>query len=81
MHLSSRLCALISKCAPPPDHVAFLANAIAPVAPIQLFGIFMALLVLADSILVVTIFPAVVMYHEKHLKHKGKGKDKGGGKD
>jgi predicted RND superfamily exporter protein len=47
--------------------VAFVANVVSPCAPLRLFGIFMAILVMVDYIFVITMFPAViVIFHKEH---------------
>jgi len=41
--------------------MAFATNAVNPSMPLRLFGIFMAILIMVDFFLVITIFPAVVV--------------------
>lgn len=49
---------------------AFAATALSPLAEVQSFGIFAALLILADYILVITFMPAVVTYWHNHLESR-----------
>ena len=44
--------------------VAFAANCISTIAPIRLFGLFMALLIAANLVLVVTLLPALIIINE-----------------
>lgn len=43
--------------------VAFLVNTVSPIPPIRLFGIWMALLICVDYILVITWYPLVQLVH------------------
>ena len=47
--------------------VAFVANVVSPCAPLRLFGIFMAILVMVDYIFVITMFPAVIVLFHKEV--------------
>ena len=46
--------------------IAFVANGVSAVPPIRLFGYFMALLVAANYLLVITWFPAVIVVHHRY---------------
>lgn len=50
--------------------VAFLANSFSPLMPIKAFGIYAAIIIPANYILVVFIFPPSVIFFEKHLEHR-----------
>ena len=50
--------------------VAFLANAFSPIMPIKAFGIYAAIIIPANFLLVVFIFPPCVIFFEKHLEHR-----------
>ena len=47
--------------------VAFLANVFSKLMPIQTFGIFAAIMVPVNYLLVVFVFPAVLMVHERYF--------------
>lgn len=44
--------------------VAFLANVFSPIMPIKAFGIFAAIVIPANFLLVCTIFPALIIFEE-----------------
>lgn len=44
--------------------VAFLANVFSPIMPIKAFGIYAAIIIPANFLLVCAIFPALIMYDE-----------------
>ena len=47
---------------------AFLATASSPLRPIAAFGYWASLIVAADYVLVITMYPAVLMIHYKYIK-------------
>mmetsp|Transcript_41135 Transcript_41135/g.62527 ORF Transcript_41135/g.62527 Transcript_41135/m.62527 type:complete len:246 (+) Transcript_41135:1382-2119(+) len=48
--------------------VAFLANAFSPIMPIQSFGIYAAIIIAANYLLVVMIYPSVVLWWEDNVE-------------
>lgn len=48
--------------------VAFLANYFSPIMPIKAFGIFAAIIIPVNFIMVCWIFPALVIFDEYYLK-------------
>lgn len=58
--------------------VAFLANSFSPIMPIKAFGIYAAIIIPANYLLVVFIFPPAVIWYENTFEDKicCKGKDK-----
>ena len=50
--------------------VAFLANSFSPIMPIKAFGIYAAIIIPANYLLVVFIFPPSVIFYEKYLEHR-----------
>ena len=50
--------------------VAFLANSFSPIMPIKAFGIYAAIIIPANYLLVVFIFPPCVIFYEKHFENK-----------
>ena len=48
--------------------VAFLANYFSPIMPIKAFGIFAAIIIPINFILVVWIFPALIIFEDKYIK-------------
>lgn len=51
--------------------VAFLANTLSPLMPIQSFGIYAAILIPANYFIIVMLFPAAVIYQEEKFGHLG----------
>ena len=49
---------------------AFAANAFSPIAPIRLFGIFMAAIVIANFLLVSSYYPALLSYYTSNCEHR-----------
>lgn len=47
---------------------AFLSNVGSSIAPVQLFGLFMAVLVFFNFVLVCTVFPALLVLHERAIE-------------
>ena len=47
--------------------VAFLANILSPQMPIQSFGIYAAVIIPANFVLIVMMFPPAVIIYEKYL--------------
>ena len=47
--------------------VAFLANAFSPLMPIKAFGIFAALIIMANFWLIVLLFPPAVIFYEAYF--------------
>ena len=50
--------------------VAFLANGFSPIMPIKAFGIYAAIIIPANYLLVVFIFPPAVIWYENKLEGK-----------
>lgn len=50
--------------------VAFLANYFSPIMPIKAFGIFAAIIIPVNFLLVCWIFPALVIFEENFIKVK-----------
>ena len=50
--------------------VAFLANYFSPVMPIRAFGIFAAIIIPVNFLLVCWIFPALIIFEENYIKVK-----------
>ena len=50
--------------------VAFLANALSEILPIRTFGIFAAIIIPLNYILVVTVLPSMLILHERHLLNR-----------
>ena len=48
--------------------VAFVANALSPIAPIQAFGVHASLVVLVNFGLTVTVMPSVMAVYERNLR-------------
>ena len=49
---------------------AFLVNTVSPIPPIRLFGIFMALLICVDYVLVITWYPLIQLIHFKICRRR-----------
>lgn len=47
--------------------VAFLANLISPMMPVQSFGIYAAIIIPVNYLLIVMLFPPAVIIHEKYF--------------
>ena len=50
--------------------VAFLANGFSPIMPIKAFGIYAAIIIPANYLLVVFIFPPAVIWYEDKVEGK-----------
>jgi predicted RND superfamily exporter protein len=50
--------------------VAFLANSFSPIMPIKAFGIYAAIIIPANYLLVVFVFPPSVIFFERNLEHR-----------
>lgn len=50
--------------------VAFLANYFSPIMPIKAFGIFAAVIIPVNFLLVCWTFPALVIFEENYIKKK-----------
>jgi len=48
--------------------VAFLANAFSPIMPIQSFGIYAAVIIAANYLLIIMIYPSVVVWWEDNVE-------------
>lgn len=48
--------------------VAFLANYFSPIMPIKAFGIFAAIIIPVNYILVIWIFPALIILEENYIR-------------
>ena len=48
--------------------VAFLANYFSPIMPIKAFGIFAAIIIPVNFLLVIWIFPALIIFEDKYIK-------------
>lgn len=47
--------------------VAFLANVFSPIMPIQSFGIYAAIIIPVNYVLVVCMFPPAIVFYERHF--------------
>ena len=50
--------------------VAFAANGASPIIPIRAFGIYAAIIVLVNYLMVVMVMPSIQIIYEIHFKHK-----------
>ena len=50
--------------------VAFLANVFSPIMPIASFGIYAAIIISANYLLIIMIFPPVIIFWERHLSNR-----------
>lgn len=48
--------------------VAFLANYFSPIMPIRAFGIFAAIIIPINFILVIWVFPSLIIFEDKYIK-------------
>lgn len=49
--------------------VAFAANIFSPLMPIAAFGIYAGTIIPLNFVLIITIFPAAIIYYEDNLHH------------
>jgi len=49
---------------------AFLANYFSPIMPIKAFGMYAAIIVPVNYLLVIVYFPPAVIIHERYIKDK-----------
>ncbi len=47
---------------------AFLANSLSPVTSMRCFGVFVAIVIAVDFVIMMTYIPAVVLIHERYIK-------------
>jgi predicted RND superfamily exporter protein len=50
--------------------VAFAANIFSPLMPIAAFGIYAGTIIPLNFVLIITIFPAAIIFHDNRLKNK-----------
>jgi len=50
--------------------VAFLANVFSPLMPVKAFGIFAAIIIPVNFVLVCWVFPALIMWKEWYIEGK-----------
>ena len=50
--------------------VAFLANAMSDIRPIRAFGIFAAILIPVNFLLIITVMPSIQLVHDRYMKER-----------